>query len=400
MKARHTLAGVLVLACMAGYAAEPEPPAPPSANARMIEELNAALESRDRVILDLLARVRALEVAIAAPPATDAAPAAREDKPVEISADWIDPPETLGADDELDDVDKLAQVALERTLIEAGGLLLPSGVIEIQPGISYSLASIDAIDIDCLLIAEILCIGDINSQRIRRERYVNDWTFRLGLPWNMQLDARVPVEYQSRDIVLGDGNRSSANSTGLGDIELALSAQLLAGRGWKPDLIGEVRWKSTTGNDPFDIDEDEVATGTGFHDIRVSLTAVKVRDPVVLFGNVNYTFSLSDDKSEVGKVDPGDSFGLQLGVAVALSMETSLNFGWSQSWAQNTRVNGDSIGGSFQRPSALRVGATYVPAVGRSIDFGIAAGLSDDSPDVEARLSFPLRLKKRLPLPW
>lgn len=354
----------------------------------LVSQLNTALEERDAVILELLGRVQALEELLQAdsPP-----PAARAPERAELAA------ATLSAKEELDEVDRLAQSALERTLIESGGLLLPAGTLEIQPGFSYSLSAVNTVDIDCLLIADILCIGDINSKRLRRESYVADMTFRLGLPWDMQLDARVPYSREKSNAVFGNGESDRVTVHELGDIELALSGQLLREQGWKPSILGDLRWKGRSGGDPFDQDEGLLAAGTGFDEARAGLTFVKVRDPIVMFGNLNWTYSFSDDKPEIGEVQPGRGFDAQIGMAVALNLETSLSFGWSQSWFQRTRVNDVPIPGTSRRPGSLRIGATYVPAAGYNIDFGVAFGLTDDAPDAEVRVSIPWRPEFRFP---
>jgi hypothetical protein len=89
--------------------------------------------------------------------------------------------------------------------------------------VAYALASADVITIDCLLIEDILCIGDIGSQRIRRDSFFSDWTFRLGLPWDLQLDARVPFGYETRRVVFADGSTDKADVFDVGDVELSLS---------------------------------------------------------------------------------------------------------------------------------------------------------------------------------
>jgi hypothetical protein len=213
----------------------------------------------------------------------------------------------------------------------------------------------------------------------------------------MQFNARVPFGHETSSAIFGDGTSERSDTTELGDIEFALSRQLMREKGWKPNLLGELRWKGRSGSDPFDQDENSLATGSGFDDLRLGFTFIKVRDPLVLFSNVNYTYTFADDKPDIGEIQPGDGIGVQLGMAVALNLETSLNFGWSQSWIQSTRLDGEKIAGSSRRPSSLRIGATYVPAAGRSIDFGVAFGLTDDAPDVEARVSFPWRLGYRVP---
>ena len=359
-------------------------------NRQIIEELNRALESRDAVIFELVRRVEALEKELHNKSAAEVSAAVPPlDVPVPVRTAEIKEGE------ELDETDKLAESALERSLIEQGSLLLPAGALEIQPSFGYRLATTNSLNIDCLMIEDILCIGDIGSEHLRRESYLLDWTFRLGLPWNMQLDLNVPYSYSVRTIDFADGSAESEDVSGLGDMSLSLSRQLLRGKDWFPDLVGLMRWKSTTGSDPYK-DNDGLATGSGFHDLQFSLSGIKVSDPVVFFGSLSYSKSLAADKAGIGRVEPGQSLGTQLGLSFALNLETSLSIGWSQSWVENTRVDGATIGGSFERPGSLRLGATYIPTAGRSIDFGLNIGVTDDAPDVEISLAFPWRLPKRI----
>jgi len=354
---------------------------------RLVEQLNAALEERDAVILELVSRVEALEDALQAgeEPVASVRPAARPELDTA----------TLSAKEELDEADRLAQSALERTLIDAGGLLLPAGVVEFEPSFTYGLSATDTIDIDCLLIADILCIGDINSKQYRRESYLANLTMRLGLPWDMQFEVRAPYGYAKTTAVFGDGSGEQSHTTEFGDFEIALSHQLLHERGWKPDLLAELRWKGQSGSDPFSVQEGSLTTGTGFDDLRLGFTLVKVRDPVVLFSNVSYTYTFPDDKPEIGELEPGSTVGLQLGLAVALNLETSINFGWAQSWIDSTQLNGEDVLGSSRRPGSFNIGVTYVPSAGRSLNFDVGFGLTDDAPDVMARFSYPLRLQRR-----
>ena len=371
---------VLLLAWQPGWAQQA--PAADTDMQQLVEQLNAALEERDAVILELLARVEALEAAVQA----GATPVDSGTTRAELEA------ATLSAEDELDDVDRLAQSALERALIDTGGLLLPEWTWELEPSLVYSMTSAETVDIDCLLIADILCIGDINSRLYRRESYVADLRFRLGLPWDMQFDVRAPFGHDATSAVFGNGTSERADVTELGDIEIGFSRQLMKEKGWRPDLLAELRWKDRSGGDPFDQDEGSVATGTGFDDLRLGFTLVKVRDPIVLFSNLSYTRTFSDGKPEIGRVKPGDTVGAQLGLATALNLETSMNFGWNQSWTSSTRIDGEKIPGTSRRPGTLNIGATYVPTLGRSINFDVGFGLTDDAPDVTARFSFPMRL--------
>jgi hypothetical protein len=380
----RALVALVVLFSSVAWAEEATGPMSVLDAQQLVEQLNAALEERDAMILELAARVRALEHRLN----SGAVPAPSFDKRPELDIAM------LSAEEELDEADRLAQTALERTLIQSGGLLLPAGRIEIEPSFAYRMFATDTIDIDCLLIADILCIGDINSKQSRYESYSTDLSLRLGLPWDLQFDARVPFGHVTSTAVFGDGSSERASTTELGDIEIALSRQLMREKGWRPDLLAELRWKGRSGGDPFDQQEGSVATGTGFDDLKLGFTMVKVRDPLVLFGNVNYTYSLADDKPEIGEVRPGDTISAQLGLALALNLETSMHFGWTQGWTENTRVNGEEIPGTSRRPGSLNIGATYVPAAGRSITFDVGFGLTDDAPDVTAQFSFPLSFER------
>src|SRR3546814_20279841 len=62
---------------------------------------------------------------------------------------------------------------------------------------------------------------------------------------------------------------------GIGDVELALHYQINSGLDDWPIFIGNLRYKSPSGEGPFDVDRDanglesELATGSGFHGIEI-----------------------------------------------------------------------------------------------------------------------------------
>src|SRR3546814_3695635 len=68
-----------------------------------------------------------------------------------------------------------------------------------------------------------------------------------------------------------------------------------------PIFIGNLRYKSPSGEGPFDVDRDanglesELATGSGFHGIEPSVTILYPNDPAVFFANFGYFFHLPED---------------------------------------------------------------------------------------------------------
>lgn len=289
--------------------------------------------------------------------------------------------------------EQFVQSALERILIERRGLLLSPGVLEFEPSFSYVHASSDQISIDGFTILPVLVIGEIVSERLRRDILLPAFTFRLGLPRDFQVETRIPFRYESEQTVLADGTERFRHALGLGDVELAVSRQIMREKGWIPDLLGSFRWKTTTGHDPFGLEPDEAPLGTGFNGLQLMLTALKVEDPIALFGNLSYTANLTATKFG-DRINPGDTWGTNLGLALALNLETSINFGWEQQFTGRAKVNGEKIPGSNLAVGNFRVGITHNLAQNSSLDLALNIGLTRDAPDVQITVAFPFRLTR------
>ncbi len=138
---------------------------------------------------------------------------------------------------------------------------------------------------------------------------------------------------------------------------------------------------------------DDLPTGTGFQGVQGTLTAVKSRDPVVFFWGLSYTANLSD-RTPRGRLDPGDTWGAQLGLVLALNLETSMTFSLEQRFTRRSELDDRVVPGSDQTVGIFRVGATYVPAPRTSLDVTLGIGLTRDSPDVQLTVAFPIRFPR------
>jgi hypothetical protein len=98
------------------------------------------------------------------------------------------------------------------------------------------------------------------------------------LPW-AQADLRVSYIVNQEKVSTAGLDDNKSLGSGLGDIEIGLTKQLLRESDVAPDLLGAVRWRAPTGDSAFEIDDDEGATGSGFHAISGHVTAVKSREP-------------------------------------------------------------------------------------------------------------------------
>lgn len=331
-----------------------------------VRRLREELAERDRAIADLRRRVEALERAVGRTQAP-AAPLAATPRPVRP------------ADEEETD-EELAARALERSLVERGALLLPAWTAEIVPQVSYSHAGIDTF---------IVTADGRAGQRVRTDRLTGALTLRLGLPFDLQASAQLPVSYARREIVEGTSNARDVEETGPGDIQLSVTHQLLAESARWPGVTVSASWRAPTGDDAFG-EREELSLGAGFHGLGAGVTLLKTLDPVVFVGSLSYSANLPDDKP-VGRVDPGDGWGYSLGMSLAISPEVSLSLQLAQSFLDETELDGRELAGTDATSAVLQVGvgAVITPRTFVSVAAGI--GLTSDSPDIQLSIALPLR---------
>ena len=73
-----------------------------------------------------------------------------------------------------------------------------------------------------------------------KNSYIGALSVAMGLPWESQVSVSVPYIYNQ-------GNNGNPNSSGLADVGLLLSKELLVDNGgWIPNLVGSVGWTSPT----------------------------------------------------------------------------------------------------------------------------------------------------------
>ena len=298
-----------------------------------------------------------------------------------------------------------ASEALDQALMLQGGLLLPSGTMEVDNTVSYFSASSDHVAINGFALLPVLVVGDITSERVRNDILLPTFTTRLGLPKKWQADFEIPYGYQLQRTVAADNTQSSASNFGLGDMQVGLSRQLTFEHGKVPDLLANVRFKTRTGVDPFQVGtSSQIALGTGFYGIQGNLTAVTTNDPLVFFGNLSYTENLPADHTisandpnnpmatMVGHFRPGAETGFQVGSVLAINPQTSMTMGWDQRFTRVTQLNGMDIPASYLVEGTLRLGTSYLIAPGRTVDLGFGVGLTPDTPNLQFSVGFPFRV--------
>ncbi len=273
--------------------------------------------------------------------------------------------------------------ALNRVLVEGGGLLLPPWTVELQPEGRYSYKGANG-----LLITQQNGQNSVMAHSADITKYEAAITGRMGLPWHSQVELRVPYTHVSEESSVGASNSDSSSSHGLGDIEVGLSHQLLRESGWIPDMIGEIRYRAPTGDDNFG--NDALPVGSGFHGVTGRVTFVKSLDPVVFLGSAGYTANFEDTK-EGFKIDPGDSLELGINAILAAGPRVSLRTGFGLAFTSEAKVDGDKVSGSDRTEGVLNVGGAVVLPGKNLLDLGVGVGVTEDAPDVAVRLALTHR---------
>ena len=137
--------------------------------------------------------------------------------------------------------DAMIARALENTLVDRGGQLLPPYVFQLVPDFSFGYQSEDQL--------AFLNNGSIVRQQSHRDLLEWGFGFRIGLPWETQAGFHVPFDLNYGTATFGGTNTFSSNRGGLGDVSLTLQKQVLHEKGWIPDLLVNLNYTAATGSD-------------------------------------------------------------------------------------------------------------------------------------------------------
>ncbi|QBQ53952.1 transporter [Nitrosococcus wardiae] len=369
-----------------------------------LEKRDRKIAERDALIEDLQKRVEQLEHLVGTTPPSSPSPQMKEPprhplpktavpatqsaqpkNPIQQAQTQEKPPKKKAKSSapgtfEVDE--DAAERALERTLTQVGALLLPVGLMEVQPFVVYSRRE---------QFSPTLVLGEggqvlTRNAELRRNEFDAGFFTRFGLPFESQLELSLPARVVDQTLVQPAGQFSFRETddlgSSIGDITVGVAKTVFRERGWLPDLIARVTWDTDT-SQRF---SNGVALGGGFHEIRGSLTALKRQDPLAFTGNFFYESSFEKDN-----IDPGDKFGFSIGALLAASPATSLRLELQQVFSQELEVNGGDIPGSNQVSSSFIFGASSVLGRGILLSISGGIGLTDDAPDYFINFALPIR---------
>lgn len=277
--------------------------------------------------------------------------------------------------------------AIQETLQEKGGMLLGKGKLRMELGFATAHFSSNRINIQGFSILPVIVIGNISTETVKRDIFIQTTSLKYGIWNNLQAEAKVPFRYEFDRVSDNLGAEYTRDAGGIGDAEFTLSRQIVYERGVIPDLVLSIGTKTRTGRSSY---TSPISLGTGHWAIKSALVAAKSSDPSMVFGSLSYIYNLARDIDNYGNVKPGDTIGYSLGSAISLSYQTAISFQFEHSITAKSRKDNDPVNGSFLNSASLKFGFNWATSESFSTDVSISHGLTTDAPDYVVEIRFPV----------
>uniref|UniRef100_A0A831UF50 Transporter n=1 Tax=Geobacter metallireducens TaxID=28232 RepID=A0A831UF50_GEOME len=300
-------------------------------------------------------------------------------------------------------------------IFDQPGVLTPRGTLVVEPSFQYSHSSTSRIALVGYTIVPAVHVGIIDIRAVDRDAYIGALAARYGLTNRLEFEVKVPYVYRTdtsttRSYIGGglDDKAFDSDGNGLGDVEFGLRYQINSPT-TGPFFITSLRVKSDTGNGPFDIpyetrkvsDKDESfipaeqPTGSGFWAVQFGLSAIYPTDPAVLFGGISYLWNIERNvnttigKTSIGSYDPGDTFGFNFGMGLALNETVSFSLGYDHSVIGRNRQDGTAVGESETHVGTLLFGYSLRLTQKTTANLSLGVGVTEAAPDVQLTLRVP-----------
>lgn len=312
-------------------------------------------------------------------------------------------------------------------LADQGSIMTKAGRITIEPSLEFAHADRNRFVFRGIEVPQSVLVGVFDINESRQDILTAAIAGRFGLTNRLEIGARVPFVYRDDKAVLvpianeQDDINTSADATGIGDIEVSARYQLTNGSGGWPFLIAGIQAIIPTGKDPFDQPRDSLgnatkaATGAGFWGVAPNLTILMPSDPATIFASVGYTFNFGKDVDErigdvfIERVVPGGAPNATVGVGIALNPELSLSLAYAHTWQFGTDTrfrfftrptpNGPEVLGDpvrrktrDQQVGRFLFGIGYRVNPRTTINWTVEMGATDDASDIRTTLRIPFTL--------
>ncbi len=278
-----------------------------------------------------------------------------------------------------------AQRALERTLTQAGALLLPPGAFTVTPGFSYARNESRRSE-----LVQITDPGTGSSNvvlidpELRRNEFGLRLGFKAGLPWDAQLELDLPYQYVRASSRSPFSPVDSDSGSGFGDASIGVARTFLREKGALPDLIGRLSYNTGSGRRQ----DGRVTLSGGYPGLTAEVVVLKRQDPLAFFGSLAYSGYRDEDG-----IDPGNLTALGIGTVLAASPATSLQLAFTQVHRENQKLYGVKQPGTEQTYGVLSLGASSVLTRDTMLITSVGIGVGDDAPNYSINVSLPITFR-------
>ena len=297
-------------------------------------------------------------------------------------------------------------------ITDAVTVLTPKGRFVFEPSVQYSHSSDSRVTVTGFTIIPALTVGLIDVRSVNRDFWTFAATGRYGVTDRLEVETKIPWVYRHDSTLArpistpsaGD-NEFSSSGRGLGDIEVAARYQMTQR---PPFYIGYLRFKTRTGDGPFDVAlttpqagvtiEDELPTGTGFYSLQPGITVLVPSDPAAFFGGLSYIWNIKRDIDSrdlndvrIGEFDPGDGINFNFGMGLAINDRASFSVGYDHSIFLKNEREGETIeNAQTQQVGSILFGLAYRVSLRTNLNLTLGIGATRAAPDVTLALRMPI----------
>ncbi|MCG8470282.1 MAG: hypothetical protein MI742_00295 [Desulfobacterales bacterium] len=281
----------------------------------------------------------------------------------------------------------------ERILTAVGQeyVLRKEGSLGITYGASYAYNSSDVLE---------NAKTQLRVDHLSNHSLSNRVSFQYGFRNFLTVNAALPFLYKWDQ----QSTSSERNATDIGDINIGAQWQPFPSGRTSATYIVNGSLILPSGASPYKIDVDEaLSTGSGFYSALAELSISKPIDPIMTFGSISYRYTHEitglnqarkgpNGASALKEVEPGDTIGVSMGIAYALSYQVTLNIScqYSHTTSYKFRWHGGERNKTGSSTAAsLNVGTGWKLSPERSANITVGIGLTDATSDFTFSFSMP-----------
>jgi hypothetical protein len=307
------------------------------------------------------------------------------------------------------------------TLANSGGILTPKGQFIIDPSLEYDYWSQNQLQLNGFTIIPGITFGNLFISRVEQNFLTAAVTARYGVTDRLEVNIKLPYVVARGSLTAQEATESaqplyvSQDGAHIGDIQLGASYQFNSGENGWPVFVGNLLFKTTTGQNPYEVPiytvndpngqflegiPKKLPTGTGFYSLEPSVTVFYATAPGVLFGNIQYikNFSSTFDVSNPGggppnreNLEPGSAVAGTFGLGFALNDKASMTFSYEEEYVFGASANDHAIVGSAYGFGTFNFGLGYTISARTSVNIGVGIGAGPNAPAAKILVEVPMR---------